>query len=146
MQNEEIQQKNTASCFRSKDYTLPSGKVVRIHGYEPRCMDILLSLYREDEIQLRNIPQIWYINPNTQRKHRYFPDMYIPHMNLMIEVKSTWTLRLDYERNMAKFRATVETGYDLHLYVFDEKKLLYVQPYTQRFLAIGPLAALSFID
>lgn len=136
----EVAAKMMASSHTFKLYTLPSGKQVELQGYEPRCMDMLLEEYTEDQVlsDLEDMPEIWYFNPIKKLRARYFPDMYIPHENKVIEVKSTWTLQIEYERNLAKFKGAVDAGYELHLYVFDEKDLLYTKIYTKDRTVVCP--------
>lgn len=74
-----------------KEYIFPSGKRVMVQGYEDLCLNDLLEVYEEDDIVLRrrDVPEIYYeMDGNT---HRYYVDIYIKSVNLMIEVKSPWT-------------------------------------------------------
>lgn len=145
--------KQQQSSFSAKLYMLPSGKVIELQGYEPRCIDFLLDnqKYHENDIltDLEDMPTIWYFNPYKKKRARYFPDIFIPSEKIVIEVKSTYTLTLEYERNIAKFNATTKSGYELHLYVFDEKQLCYVKKFhTSGTITLepAPLAKLIFID
>lgn len=57
----------------------------------------------------------------------YYPDFYIPYKNLVIEVKSTWTLGLLtddgwFERNCAKARRVINRGYKFRLHLWDNKE------------------------
>ena len=63
------------------------------------------------------MPQLWYEFENST--HRYFPDIYIPTENLLIEVKSPWTVSLDVDKNQAKFKAVKDAGFDFRLEVRD---------------------------
>lgn len=121
------------SSFRLKKYTLPSGSIIKIQGYEPRCMDMLLENYDEKDIltDLEDMPDIMYFNKEKNKNSRYYPDIYIPKDNLLIEVKSTYTLEKELEKNEAKFKACVDLGYTLFLYVFDNKNLLYRRYYSK---------------
>ncbi len=140
MQVAKIFAKQRDSLKRTKNYTCPSGKQILLQGYEPRCMKLLLEDYEEEEILTdpEDMPEIWYFNPNKQREARYYPDMYIPDQDLVIEVKSTWTLKMELERNLSKFEGAVKAGFKLHLYVFDEKCLLYRKIYTKEGVVVCP--------
>lgn len=140
MQDPKIFAKQSKSLQRLKIYICPSGRQIQLQGYEPRCMKLLLEDYKEEEILTdpEDMPEIWYFNPYKKKKARYFPDMYVPSQNLVIEVKSTWTLKMELERNQAKFKAAVDHGLDLHLYVFDEKALLYRKTYNKKGVTICP--------
>ena len=129
------QRKNGLSL---KPYKLPSGKIIQIQGSEALCMDILLQTYDEKDIltEIEDMPPIYYINPNTNKKSRYYPDMFIPKHNIVVESKSTYWLTKEVMRNFSKFKATIETldpetkeKYQLHLYVFNHKGLLYKNIY-----------------
>lgn len=59
------------------------------------------------------MPEIWY--NFCSEEHRYYPDFYIPKENILIEVKSEWTLELNKEKNEAKFKAVKELGFNFRL-------------------------------
>ena len=83
----------TLKCaYRSKPYTLPSGKVIKIQGYEPDFLDFVFSseILSESDFEFDNGFRIQY--SDNPIKH-YYPDFYIPKFNLMIEIKSDYTLR-----------------------------------------------------
>lgn len=107
------------------DYKLPSGKIVKIQGAEPLCLDILLEEYDETDIEYdaMNMPDIWYIHPRKKKRARYFVDFFVPKDNLVIEVKSTYTYFLKWNVNISKFQACVDSGYRLKIYIFNGKKL-----------------------
>ncbi len=120
------------SCYRKKLYTFPSGRIEYVQGYEPQCIDYLLTVHSEDDlvISCEEIPPIWYNNPVREGKtSRYYPDAYIVSENTMIEVKSPYTYKKDLARNLAKFSTVAKLGFTLHLYVYNEKELLYKHLY-----------------
>ncbi len=99
-----------------------SGKVVYVQGYEPQILKELVYHFEEDDIIVgsKNVPEIWYYMEN--KKHRYFPDIYIKSINTIIEVKSKWTLfeqtkegqenQTIMEINNHKRTACIEQGYN----------------------------------
>lgn len=122
-QDTEIRAKIKQSSFSYKDYIFPSGKIVKIQGDENYAIDILLSKYKEDEILVdsEDIPSIDYFD---DKNRKYYPDIYIQKDNLIIEVKSTWTFEIKYEKNMIKYKATKEAGYNYEIWIFNNKKEL----------------------
>jgi len=56
-----------------------------------------------------------------EKKHFYFPDIFIPHENRIIEVKSTWTFNKKNDITMAKAKSCKEKGYCFELWVYDGK-------------------------
>jgi len=50
--------------------------------------------------------------------HKYYPDIFIPNDNLIIEVKSPWTLAKQRNINNKKKRATVKKGYNFMFMIF----------------------------
>ena len=115
--------KNNKSMYQWHDYQLPSGKWIKLQGYEHIGLEILLNYYTEEEILYENkdMPEIWY-RWNDNSWHRYFPDFYAPKDNLVIEVKSDYTYKVDLEKNLLKEEATKCLGYNFEFYVFNEKK------------------------
>ena len=108
--------------FKRKDYILPSGKVIKIQGYENFALDLLLKEYSEDEISFdsKDIPRISY-RDEYEKDRKYFPDLYIAKENLIIEVKSIYTFEKDLNVNLAKRKSTIESGYNFKFMIFDEK-------------------------
>lgn len=97
MQNPEIFSKFENSCFRRKPYTLPSGKIVKLQGYEPQCLDIILKYIKEDDIVFKK--RIEYVQDDKTRT--YHPDFYIKSLNLIVEAKSMWTVKRQSVDNVA---------------------------------------------
>jgi len=121
MQNPKIHQKMLRTAFGTKTYTFPSGTTVEVQGYEPFCLDELLSTQEcteEDLLQgYERIPAIPYTFQG--QKHYYHPDIFIPSSNRIIEVKSDYTLEKEYEKNMAKFSACKDLGLRTEIRCYD---------------------------
>lgn len=122
MQHPDIFDKRIRNSFYYKDYVFPSGKIVQIQGFEDLALDELLLKYNEDEIAVgsKNMPTIWYVFEFVKR--RYFPDIFIPKDNLLIEVKSDFTMRANFEINNIKAQAARDHGYNFEFYVYDQYK------------------------
>jgi len=105
--------------YKYKNYILPSGKKIKIQGYEDRLLDELLDKFNEDEIltDRKDMPEFWYIGEDN-KEHRYFPDVFIPHINTIYEVKSTYTITCDIEKNKKKFKSVKDAGYNFELKVY----------------------------
>lgn len=56
------------------------------------------------------MPEIWYEYQN--KLHRYYPDIYIPEENLIIEVKSEYFMLKEFQKNMHKAIACKSAGYE----------------------------------
>ncbi|MBC8428453.1 hypothetical protein H8D04_01075 [bacterium] len=99
------------------EYELPSGMIIKLQGYEPRALDILLKTYNESDIKWKKseVPEIWYIVNNIKR--RYYTDFYIQTDNLVVEVKSKYTLNANKDVNKLKFQAAKSEGYNFKLMV-----------------------------
>jgi len=103
----------------NKFYILPSGKKVRIQGYENKTFDKLFKLgYDENDLLWKksDMPEIWYVMDGT--KHRYYPDFFIKKENLIIETKSVYTLNIEKEQNNKKFEAVKSAGFNFRLDVY----------------------------
>jgi hypothetical protein len=94
-QSVEVQERIEKSGFKHKTYTFPSGKQVKIQGYENYALDYILLSFDEDDIHVGRgqQPEIWY-NTDDGKKHRYFPDFLVKVLTkdgktktLMVEVK-----------------------------------------------------------
>ena len=105
-----------------KEYTLPSGNIIKIQGYEHFALNELLKNINENDIitGCKNVPTIWY-NDESGKKHRHFVDIFIPSQNKCIEVKSTWTFKKQKEIVLLKKLTGKELGYLYEIWVYDNK-------------------------
>jgi len=118
--SKELIEKITKGQYRTKEYTFPSGRLAIVQGYENRAIDQLLETYDEDDIvtDTMQIPRIPYTD-NTGKNRYYFPDIFIPKDNLIIEVKSAYTYNIDKDTNLRKEAATIAAGYQFQFSIFD---------------------------
>ncbi len=123
-QNAEISDKSSKTAYKSKEYFLPSGKLIKVQGKENIALDNLLCLYKEDEIitSRKEVPKIWW-EDKEGKKHRYFADIFIPKENRIIEVKSTWTFSQDNKKEKIEKVPIVSTnsGYKYEYWIYDNK-------------------------
>ena len=104
--------------YRIKKYIWLSGQTSFVQGYEPIVLSELESKgYKFSDIKTSktDMPEIWYFYKN--KKRRYYPDIYIPSENKIIEVKSDYTLNKDLKMNEAKFKAVKDAGFEFRLEV-----------------------------
>lgn len=95
LQVSDMYYKNIISSFKSKKYILPSGRIIHKQGYEPQFLDYVFNNKILDENDIVYYPiSISYINIYNL-KSRYYPDFYIPKYNLIIEIKSKYTVEKD---------------------------------------------------
>jgi hypothetical protein len=104
-----------------KEYVMPSGEVRKVQGYEPFALDELIKTYSESQIKTdrKDIPRIQYEVDGVKRY--YFPDIFIPHENKLIEVKSTWTFKCKTDNIQLKKNAAIEQGFNYEICCFDGK-------------------------
>lgn len=121
----EVHQKAMESMRRYYDYILPSGKIIKLQGYEKFAMNILLTKFDENDIltdmhDISNITgQIIYDEGN-----RYYPDIYIKSINKIFEVKSPYTYKMHENKNIAKMQICLEMGMDFEFMIFNGKGAL----------------------
>lgn len=120
-QSPEIMEKTQKNAKKYKEYSFPSGTIIKVQGYESFALNELIKIYQEDDIltDRKDIPRIqYYIN---NKKRYYFPDIYIKSINKIIEVKSTWTYKSKIDNIQEKAKATKEAGYDYEIWIYDSK-------------------------
>jgi len=124
MQNPETMEKQIKSSYYLKDYKLPSGDLIKIQGFEHYALDELFKCENIAENDIitgcKNVPIVWY-NDAADKKHRHYVDIYIPLQNKCIEVKSTWTFKMQKETIFLKQNAAKEVGYLYEIWVYDNK-------------------------
>jgi len=122
-QNSEIAEKSSKNAYKIKDYILPSGKIIKIQGYENYALDELLQngILEENIITgCSNVPEIWY-HDEDNKEHRHFVDIFIPNQNRCIEVKSTWTAEKKKDCIYLKQKAGKTLGYNYEIWVYNGK-------------------------
>ena len=100
------------SEYSTKSMTLPSGKIIRYQGFENQVIiDLLKAGINEDDIVTGpgNVPHIQY--EFEGKMCRYYPDIYLPKLNQLIEVKSLYTWAKYKKKNLAKYKAAKEAGF-----------------------------------
>lgn len=119
-QSSKIQSKSQKSGLCYKSYTTPNGEIRKVQGYEPRALDILFKVMKFSESEIitdrGKVPRIAYTS--NEKSHYYFPDIYIPSENKIIEVKSTWTYSLHQQINCLKWKASIDAGFTCEFWVF----------------------------
>jgi len=123
-QNADIMEKASKNAYKLKEYTFPSGQIVKVQGTEPFALDYLIEQELIDEndivVGARNVPTIWYFD-EAGKKHRHYVDIFIPSKNLCIECKSTWTFNMKQDCVFLKQTAAKELGYNYEIWVYDSK-------------------------
>lgn len=108
-----------------KPYQVSNNKILYLQGYEPQVIDILLNKLHIDESDIEvdstNIPKFNYVLEGKQ--YRYFPDIFIPSFNLIIEVKSIYTYLSDKKRTNLKLLSVVSQGCNVQLWIPDKQDL-----------------------
>ncbi len=120
IQNKIIFEKSINNSAKIKEYTMPSGQIRKVQGYEPFALNDLIKLYTENEILTgrNDVPRIKYTLENKTKY--YFPDIYIPKENKIIEVKSIFTRNYKSDLIKVKEDATVNEGYLYEIWVYDK--------------------------
>ncbi len=116
MQNANILEKHQKQSFKRKEYIWKTGEISMVQGNEPIVLKELEEQgYKFDDVLTspKDMPEITY--RLDEKEHRYYPDIFIPKDNIIIEVKSEWTLKLHWDRNQAKFEAAKSMGFNFKL-------------------------------
>lgn len=121
----ELFERKTINSFARKPLTLPSGTILYYQGYEDVAIRELLTDHKEDEIinDVKVMPECMYQWSN--KKHRYYPDLYLPRENKFIEVKSKYTYLNQRTQNQAKRECVLGLGYAFEFWICDKKEVLY---------------------
>jgi hypothetical protein len=117
----EIFEKIQETAKRFKNYTMPSGEVRKIQGYEGFALTELLTQYTEDQIKTdrKLIGRIAYEMAGSTKY--YYPDILISHLNLLIEVKSKFTYTIEPDKIKLKGDACKNQGYNYEIWIYDGK-------------------------
>jgi hypothetical protein len=127
MQNKDIFLKCRKSARKIKKFISPLGKIIKYQGYENIAyFKLLEDDYKEEQIitDTKLIPSFNYF---FERERTYYPDIYIPHENKIIEVKSTYTYESDLERNLLKRQACLDEGYLFEFWICSNKEVIEIR-------------------
>jgi len=120
----EFYRKAKLTAYSVKEKTLSNGMTIKYQGYEIFEIELLLQKYSYEDIIIEcedihtKMPVIDY---EWKIDRKYYPDLYIPKDNLIIEVKSKYTYELHMEQNHKKIISCVEHGYNFILVIFTPK-------------------------
>jgi hypothetical protein len=113
----------TKNSYKKKEYIFPSGKTIKLQGYENFAIDTLLknNILEEDIITLndKEHPKIKYFIKN--KSYIYFPDIFIKSQNKIIEVKSIYTYINKIDINEIKKEECIRQGYNFEFWILDHK-------------------------
>lgn len=109
---------------------------MRCQGYEPFALKLLEeSGYGADDLltSKKRVPAVWYTFPLDvdKKKHRYYMDIYIPQVNIAIEVKSDLYFIKNIEKIIETRKAVLRLGMKYLLWIFDEKGNLNQKAYNE---------------
>lgn len=130
-----VAEKTAFNRFKKrKEYKLLTDEIIYLQGYEPFGFDYLKLTYQEEQIKFkkRDMPEIWYTW--NQKTRRYYCDFFIPDDNLVIEIKSMFTLSRDFDMVKQKILSAQTKGYKVLLLVFDQFGGLVLEKDATRFL------------
>ena len=110
--------------FEKEEFKTPGGQTWYLQGYESLVAPELIKKYGEENITAavvgdRRVPAIPWFDEDGG-KHHYFCDFFIPNLNLIIEVKSTWTEEQNDDKIKRTRKASNELGYDFRLIVLNK--------------------------
>jgi transposase-like protein len=120
MQVEEFfnRQQKSAKMYKT---AMVEGVEITYQGYELKAIYRLLSEgYHITDIKngKDNVPNFLYNFDGKNR--RYYPDIYIPKDNRIIEVKSLWYYESELEKNLAKRDAVEKKNYKFDFYIMEK--------------------------
>lgn len=120
-QVEEVHKKSQR--YRYKEYVTSTGDTVNVQGYENVVLSYLESkgLIVGKDIILRG--RLDYVNLFTNTSHKYFPDIGLAFDESFIEVKSVWTLKKYWKKNVSIMK---EHENVLDIYVCNDKEIIHV--------------------
>lgn len=121
MQLEDIHEKTMNSMGRYYNYTLPSGKIIKLQGYENFGISYLLNYFDEDDIVTGSKEIKKYTKSIIyENNKRYYPDFYIKSINKIFEIKSPYTYKLHREINEKKKERCIELNINFEFLIFDK--------------------------
>jgi hypothetical protein len=110
LQHQPFLKNQKASLSSTKSYTLPSGKIILIQGYEPQFLDFVFKENLLEENEILHEPFAIDYKDESGSNRKYYPDFYVPKLNLIVEIKSGYTEQQDKQTENKK-QACLQHGY-----------------------------------
>lgn len=123
----ELCRRSLESRYKTEVFDI-EGKKFYTQGYESFVLFELLKIYNISDIfSGYNIIKeiggpIKYQLDGINRE--YYPDIFIKSENKIIEVKSSYTYKVDYEKNIAKKEGVINSGYSFEFHIWDLKQII----------------------
>jgi len=124
----EVMDKKLLTGICAKKYVLPSGRIVKIQGYENYGIEYLLSeSINENDIIIGNkeiekeIGTFWFYDIKKNKNRRYFPDIYVKSKHKIFEIKSTYTINLNMDLINIKRQSVIDRGFEFEFLIFNDK-------------------------
>lgn len=127
LQNPEIARKQQESAYK-RHSTILGGREFSYQGYENFLLAELVDRYGSNRVEtdLSLVPSVQY--RIGKRRATYFPDVFVPHLNRVYEVKSLYTAGLTnskfksyFDKLIATSKACREAELDFWLVVYNGK-------------------------
>jgi hypothetical protein len=140
MQSRTIHERQQKTGFRTRDVTIEGRAFTSLRGYEPEALKWLVhSGVPVKSLAVKaaeGVPAIQWID-KTGRNHYYHPDAFVKRRNLIIEVKSKYTLGIGNAESMfymtrRKLRACEALGYKVCLLVVDQGRVVKIEQWNQK--------------
>jgi hypothetical protein len=109
--------------YKFKEYLL-NGDVVNVQGYEHFVLDALKKILREEQIYVgRSKEKMFRYVAEDGKERRYFPDIFIDELRLVIEVKSPYTLTTEGLNIVHKMSSARKAGWNTILCIWEPKQM-----------------------
>lgn len=112
----------TFKSYKRKDIVLGESTYA-YQGFEDVFLKECFNLEKLNGIifGMQKVPRVKYLEDLKSRL--YYPDFLIPSENLLVEVKSIWTLNRFLKKNLLKYTYSLAAGYDFVFLVCSDKEI-----------------------
>lgn len=110
---------NKQQRYRYYEYTCKTGEIVKIQGYERFALTELERTYSYSDLALRETFK--YRNLYTNKICTYYADVLVRPTNLIVEVKSLWTIKKYAEKNRSILHYMLTNGKDFEFWIYTDK-------------------------
>jgi hypothetical protein len=122
----ELFTKQNKNRYKFKTATINGILFENLQGYEELGIRRLIDTHKIDVSDIvagraEDIPRVWYHDDKGVRR-MYYPDIFVPKRNLLVEVKSVFTFANSYSMSFAKQAASKAAGFDHIMIIFNNKQ------------------------
>jgi predicted DNA-binding protein YlxM (UPF0122 family) len=122
MQNPDVYEKSNTNRYKFKSVVIDGRQFTHLQGFEEQGIRYLIENFNIDVNQIRFGRKVPIVRYEFEEKNKiYYPDLFIPNKNLLVEIKCDYTYNNMLALNITKREYAISKGYNYITLIFNNK-------------------------